>query len=98
MSANHVLQGMYCAEFLECTFLVGKIMIEGNGNFSDYEIQVAKNLLAAQVEWNKQIRDFLGVIAGSAHPNIGLYDECYAALISPPKQQGGDYAENNESE
>jgi hypothetical protein len=88
--------GMYCAEFLECTFLVGKIMM-GQCNFSDYEIR-CQNLLAAQVEWNKKISDFLCVIAGSAHPNIDLYDECYAALISPQKQQGGDRAENNEFE
>jgi len=85
MNGNHVLQGTYRTEFFDCAFLVGRVMIEGNGDFSDYEIQVAKNLLAAEVEWSARIRLFLNVIAGSAHPNVGLYDECYAALTTPDK-------------
>ena len=83
MNENHVLQGTYRTEFLDCAFLVGKVMIEGNGNFSEYEIQTARNLLASKVEWKKEIRDFLAVIAGSAHPNVGLFHECYGALCVP---------------
>ena len=80
MNQNHVLQNISRTEFLECASLVGKIMIEGNGDFSAHEIQVAKSLLVAQVNWSQAIRDFLKVIAGSAHPNVWLYDECYPAL------------------
>ena len=83
MNANHVLQGTYRTEFLDCAFLVGKVMIGSDGNFSEYEIQVAKNLLAAEVEWPARIRLFLNVIAGSVHANVGLYDECMGALIAP---------------
>ena len=79
---NHALQGTYRTEFHECSFLVGKIIIGSNGNFSDYEIKLAERLLKSGIVWRDRIVLFLNVIAGS-RPNVGLYDECYAALTTP---------------
>ncbi|MCI0550547.1 MAG: hypothetical protein L0287_06305 [Anaerolineae bacterium] len=66
-------------EVMECFLLVGKVMVEEDGKFTDAEIQMADDLLGAK--WNPNVRDFLHVIAGSAHPGIDLLSEARGALV-----------------
>lgn len=88
MDQNHVLQEVYRAEFLECALLVGKVVIERNGKFTEYEIETAKRLLDAPIEWNQNIIDFLDVVAGTAHAGVDVWNESYGALIHPyPENQ-----------
>ncbi len=66
-------------EKIQCALLVGKIMVEDNGQFSQAEIELANHLLAAS--WNSHITDFLEVVAGSAHPGMDVFTEAHGALI-----------------
>ncbi len=68
-------------EKIQCALLVGKIMVEDNGQFSRAEIDLANHLLAAN--WNPNIIDFLEVVAGIAHPGIDVLSEARGALIYP---------------
>jgi hypothetical protein len=68
-------------EKLQCTLLVGKIMVEDNGQFSQAEIDLANRLLAAK--WNANVVDFLEVVAGVAHPGMDVLSEARGALIYP---------------
>ncbi|MBN2119153.1 MAG: hypothetical protein JW730_21465 [Anaerolineales bacterium] len=66
-------------EKIQCALLVGKIMVEDNGQFSKAEIDLANHLLAAN--WNPNIVDFLEVVAGVAHPGMDVLSEARGALI-----------------
>jgi hypothetical protein len=66
-------------EKIQCALLVGKIMVEDNGQFSQTEIDLANHLLAAK--WNPNIVDFLEVVAGVAHPGMDVLSEARGALI-----------------
>lgn len=66
-------------EKIQCTLLVGKIMVEENGQFSQAEIDLANHLLTAN--WNPNIVDFLEVVAGVAHPGMDVLGEARGALI-----------------
>ncbi|RPI91033.1 MAG: hypothetical protein EHM40_16845 [Chloroflexi bacterium] len=68
-------------EKIQCALLVGKIMVEDNGQFSQAEIDLANLLLSAN--WNPNIIDFLEVVAGVAHPGMDVLTEARGALIYP---------------
>lgn len=68
-------------EKLQCTLLVGKIMVEDNGQFSQAEIDLADRLLAAH--WNPNVTDFLEVVAGIVHPGVDVLSEARGALVYP---------------
>ncbi len=66
-------------EKLQCMLLVGKVIVEENGQFSQVEIDLANRLLAAH--WNPNITDFLEVIAGIAHAGMDVLSEARGALV-----------------
>ncbi len=72
-------------EKIQCVLLVGKVMVEDNGRFSQAEIDLANHLLAAK--WNPNIVDFLEVVAGVAHPGVDVLGEAQGALVYPLKKR-----------
>ncbi len=65
-------------EVMKCFLLVGKVMVEEDGKFTDDEIQMADDLLAAK--WVPNVTDFLHVIAGVAHAGMDVLSEARSAL------------------
>lgn len=65
-------------QYFMCAALIAKVMIFEDGNFTKSEIELANELLACS--WNNNVTDFLHVIAGTAHADINVYAESFAAL------------------
>ena len=66
-------------QYLQCASLVAKVMIADDHRFTQAEIETARELVKYQ--WNRNVTDFLYVVAGIFYPGRDIVTEAYYALV-----------------